>query len=73
MLFGAEGAFSVSIDCYDAMWTRHLKLKISIVWHRIESGKCGSSKQCMITTVEGDDIEDQVLASEVVRRTEYNL
>ena len=57
MLLGTEGASSVSIDSYDAMWTRHFKLKISIVWHRVESSKCGSSKQCMIATTEGDDIE----------------
>ena len=58
MLFGMEGAFSVSIDYYDAMWTGHLKLKISVVWHRIESSKCGSSKQYMIATAERDDVED---------------
>ena len=25
--------------------------------YRIESGKCGSSEQCVIATAEGDDIE----------------
>ena len=58
VLLGIEGAFRVSIDCYDAAWTGHLELEISIVWHRIESIKCSSSEQCVIATAEGDDIED---------------
>ena len=58
MLLGAEGAFRVSIICYDAAWSGHLELEISIVWHRIESSKCGSSKQCMIAAAEGDGVED---------------
>ena len=70
MLFGMEGAFCVSIDCYDTTWTGHLKLEISIVGHRIESSECGSSEQCVIAAVERDDVEDQVFALEVVRRTE---
>ena len=36
----------------------------------IETGESGSSKQCMITTAEGDDVEDQVFTLEVVRLTE---
>ena len=47
-----------------------LEFQISIVWHRIESSKCSSSEQCVIATAEGDDIEDQVFASEVVRGSE---
>ena len=35
--------------------------------YRIESGKCGSSEQCMIATVEGDDVEDQIFALEIIR------
>ena len=70
MLLGTEGAFSVSIDCYDTAWSGHLEFQISIVWHRIESSKCSSSGQCVIATAEGDYIEDQVLTSEVVRRSE---
>ena len=58
MLFCAEGAFRVSINCYDTAWTGHLELEISVVWHRVESSKCGSSKQCVIAAVKGDDIED---------------
>ena len=73
MLLGAEGAFRVSINCYDVVWSGHLELEISIVWHRIESSKCGSSQQCVIATAEGDDIEDQLFASEVVRGSEDNL
>ena len=58
MLLSAEGEFHVSINCYDAAWSGHLELEISVVWHRVESSKCGSSKQCMIAAVKGDDIED---------------
>ncbi len=73
VLLGMEGAFRVSIDCYDATWSGHLELEISVVWHRIESSKCGSSKQCVIAAAKGDDIEAQLFASEVVRRSEDNL
>ena len=58
MLLYTEGAFGVSIDCYDAAWTGHLELEISIVSHRIQMSECGSSEQCMIATAERDDIED---------------
>ena len=50
-----EGALCVSIDCYDAAWSGHLELVISIVRHRIESSECGSSEQCVIATAEGGD------------------
>ena len=43
VLLGAEGAFGVSIDYYDTACSGHLELEIGIVWHRIESSKCGSS------------------------------
>ena len=72
-MLGMEGALRVSIDCYDAAWSEHLDLEISIVQHRIESSKCGSSEQCVIATTEGDDIEDQLFASEVVRGSEDDL
>ena len=58
MLLSTEGAFRVSIDCYNTAWSGHLELEISIVWHCIKSSECGSSEQCVITTVEGDDIKD---------------
>ena len=58
MLFCTEGAFRVSIDCYDAAWTGHLELEISIVWYRVESSERGSSEQCLIITMEMDDFED---------------
>ena len=58
MLFGTEGAFRISIDCYDAMWTGHLELEISIVRHCVESGECGPSEQCVIAGAKGDYVED---------------
>ena len=44
VLLGTNGAFRVSIDCYDTARSGNLEFEISIVWHRIESGKCSSSK-----------------------------
>ena len=73
MLLGTKGAFRVSINYYDTAWSGHLELEISVVWHRIESSECGLSEQCVIATAEGDDIEDQLLASEVVRRSKDHL
>ena len=67
VLFGKEGAFRVSIDCYDTALSGHLELEISVVWHHIESSECCSSEQCMIAIAEGDDIEDQLFASQVIR------
>ena len=58
MLLCSEGAFSIAIGCYDAAWTGHLELEISVMWHRVESSECGSSEQCVVTTSERDDIED---------------
>ena len=58
MLLGMEGAFRVSIDCYDTAWSGHFKLEVGVVRHRIKSSECGSSEQCMIASVEGDDIKD---------------
>ena len=58
MLLSAEGAFRVSIDCYDTAWSGHLELEISIVRYRIESGKRSSSERSVIATAEGDDIKD---------------
>ena len=52
------GAFRVSVDRYDAAWTGHLKLKISIVQDRVELSECSLYEQCVITTTEWDDVED---------------
>ena len=58
VLLGREEAFRVSIDCYNTAGSGHLELEVIIVRYRIESGKWGSSEQCVIATAEGDDIED---------------
>ena len=73
VLLSTEGAFRVSIDRYDTAWSGHLELEVGVVRHCIESSECGSSEQCMIATAEGDDVEDQVFTSEVVRQTEDDL
>ena len=67
VLLSTEGAFHVSIDCYNTAWSGHLEFEIGIVWDRIEASERGSSEQCVVATAEGDDVEDQVFASEVVR------
>ena len=44
VLLCSEGEFRVSVECYDTTWTGHLELEVSIVWHRVESSKRGSSE-----------------------------
>ena len=63
VLLGTEGAFRVSIDCYDTTWSGHLEFEIGIVWYHIESSKCSSSEQCMIATTEGEDIDESATIS----------
>ena len=58
MLFHAERAFCVSIDCYDPPRSWHLELEVCVMRYRIEFFKCGSPEQCVIATAERDDIED---------------
>ena len=70
MLLRSEGAFGVSIDRNDSSRAWHLELKVCIVRNRIELDKCGSPEQCVIATMKRDDIEDRILASELVRRSE---
>ena len=73
MLLSTEGAFHVSIDCYDTTRSGYLEFEIGIVRDHIEASERGSSEQCMIATAEGDDVEDQVFTSEVVRGSEDNF
>ena len=54
----ARAAVHISIDSDDPARSWHLELEVCIVGYRIESGECGSSKQCVVTTTERDDIED---------------
>ena len=58
VLLYTKGVLRVSIDCYDAAWTGHLELDISIVWYHVESCKHGSSEQCVVAAAEGDNIEE---------------
>ena len=70
MLLCTERVLCVSINYYNPARSWHFELEVCIMRYRIESGECGSSEQCVIATAEGDDIEDQVFASEVVRGSE---
>ena len=58
VLLRAKRALCVSINCNNPAKSRHFELEVCIMRYRIESGKCGSSEQCVIATAEGDDIED---------------
>ena len=58
MLLSTEGAFRLSIGCYDATWAMHLELYVSVVRDYINAGESGLSEQCMVTTAEWDDVED---------------
>ena len=58
MLFCTERAVHISVDYYDPVRAWHLELEVCIVWYHIESSKCGSSEQDMVTTAKRDDIED---------------
>ena len=58
VFFCIEREVHIPVDCYDPARAWHLELEVCIVWYRIESSECGSSKQCVITTMERDDIED---------------
>ena len=58
VLLRMERALCVSIDCDDPPRSWHLELEVCIMWYRIESSKCGSSEQRVITTSEQDYIED---------------
>ena len=58
VLLCVERALCVSINCYNPAWSWHFEFEVCIMWYRIESGKCGSSEQCVIAAAKGDDIED---------------
>ena len=58
VLLRSKRALGVSIDYNDSPRSWHLELEVCVVWYRIESSKCGSSEQCVVTTAERDDIED---------------
>lgn len=58
VLLCTEGALCVSNGCYNPVRSGHLELEVGIVRHRIASTECGSFDQCMIATMEGDDIKD---------------
>ena len=57
MLLCSERAFNVSIDRNDSSRAWHLELEVCIMLYHIESRKCGSPEQCMITTTERNYIE----------------
>ena len=58
MFLRSEGAFSISVDRDDSIRAWHLELKVSIMRHRVELCKHGSSEQSVIATMERDYVED---------------
>ena len=73
MILCTEGAFRISIYCYDTAWTGHLKFCTGVVWGRIKTSKSGTPQKCMIATAGWDNIKGQAFTSEVVRRTENDF
>ena len=73
MILCTEGVFCISIYCYDAAWTRHLKFCAGVEWDRIKTSRNGTPQKCMVATAERDNIKGQAFASEVVRRTENDF
>ena len=57
VLLRTERAVCVSIDYNNPARSWHLEHDVCVVWYRIESSECGSSKQCMIATAKRDDVE----------------
>ena len=70
MILCTGGAFRISIYCYDATWTEHLKFCMGIVWDLIKMSKSSTPQKCMVANAEWGNIEGQAFASKVVRRTE---
>ena len=58
VLLCPERVLCVSINCNNSVRSWHLELEVCIMWYRIESSKCGSPEQRVITTAERDYIED---------------
>ena len=73
MLLRTEGAFGVSVDRNDSSGAWHLVLKVCVVRYCIELGKCSSPEQCVIATAERDYVEDSLLASEIIQRSEHHF
>ena len=53
MLLCLERALCVSIDYNNSARSWHLELEVCIMRYRIESSKCGSPEQRVITTADG--------------------
>ena len=58
VLLRSERALCVSIDYNNPARSWHLELEVCIMQYRIESSKCSSPEQRVITTAERDYIED---------------
>ena len=53
MLLCSERSICVSIDCNNSARSWHLELEVCIMRYRIESSKCGSPEQRVITLWNG--------------------
>ena len=73
MFLSSEGALCVAIDCNDPPRAGHLELEVSVVRDGVKASECCTAKQGMIAIAERYDVEDQVLASEVIGQAEHNL
>ena len=71
MLFNSKRAFCVAVDGYDARGTGHLQLEVRAMRDGIEFGERCSAKEGVIVIAKRCDVEDQVLTSEIIRRSEH--
>ena len=73
MLFSSEGTLCVAVDGDDPFGPRHLELEVCVVWDGIKASECCTAEQGVIATAERYDVEDQVLAMEVIGRAEHHF
>ena len=71
MFLNSEGTLCVAVDSNDPIGPGHLELEVCIVWDDIKVSEHYAAQQGVLTAAEGDNVEDQVLAAEVVGRTEH--
>ena len=71
MFLSSEGTLCVAVDGDDPLGPGLLELEVCIVWDGIKASERCAAQQGVITAAEGDNVEDQVLAAEVVGRTEH--
>ena len=73
MFLSSEGALCVAVYSNDPPRAGHLELEVCVVWDGVKASERCMAEQGVIAAAERYDVEDQVLASKVIGRTEHNL